>query len=142
MRWLGILSFICGCGRVGFSDRTAGADANVDTMIGSNAGICHTGTFGNPTLLATIATGSEEANPSLSPDELTMYFSSNRIGGQQRAIWMTTRASRSADFGAPTLVAELDSAADDRDPEISDDGLTIYWASTRAGMEDLFYATR
>lgn len=55
---------------------------------------------------------------------------------------MATRASRTDDFGAPSLVAELDSAADDRDPEIADDGLTIYWASKRLGNEDLFFATR
>ena len=143
MRSLACLALLCGCGRFGFSDRQADRDAAIDSAsISTDAGICHTGTFGNPVLLTTLATSSEEANPSISPDELTMYFSSNRVGGQQRAIWMTTRASLTDEFGAPTLVAELDSAQDDRDPEISDDGLTIYWASTRQGMENLFYATR
>lgn len=140
MRWLPILGLLSGCGRVGFSDRDADVDAT--DVRSSDAGICHSGTFGSPVLLATLATASEEANPSLSPDELTMYFSSNRNGGEQRAIWMTTRASLSDEFGPPTLVAELDSPEDDRDPEISDDDLTIYWASTRQGNETLFYATR
>lgn len=142
MRWLLLLSLVCGCGRFGFSDRQADVDAKIAVDVSSDAGICHSGTFGTPQLLATLATGSEESNPSLSPDELTIYFSSNRNGGQQRAIWMATRASLTADFGAPSLVAELDSAADDRDPEIADDGLTIYWASTRSGKENLYFATR
>lgn len=140
-RWYLAVVLLGGCGRLGFSDRQANLDAAADTISG-DAGICHSGTFGAPTLLATLATGSEESNPSLTPDELTMYFSSNRVGGQQRALWMTTRVSRADDFGPPTLVSELDSAVDDRDPEIADDGLTIYWASTRMGNENLFFATR
>jgi Tol biopolymer transport system component len=141
MRWLVTLALLGGCGRVGFSERTAEVDAASDG-VASDAGICHSGTFGTPVLLSTLATLSEDANPSLSPDERTIYFSSNRVPGQGRAIWMATRASGTDDFGAPTLVAELDSAADDRDPEIADDGLTIYWASKRLGNEDLFFATR
>lgn len=138
--WFPALGLLCGCGRWGFSDRQAERDAAADTL--SDGAPCQLGPFGSPVLLSSIATGSEESNPSLSPDELTMYFSSNRNGSQQRAIWMTTRAARTADFGAPTLVAELDSSQDDRDPEITDDGLTIYWASKRLGNEDLFFATR
>lgn len=142
MRWLPFLGLVCGCGRFGFTDRQADFDAAVAIDSSPDAGICHSGTFGTPVLLTTLATLSEDSNPSLTPDELSMFFSSNRNGSQARAIWVTTRASRTDDFGPPTLVAELDSAADDRDPEISDDGLTIYWASRRLGNEDLFYATR
>ena len=141
--WFPILGLICGCGRFGFSDRVGDHDAatSADAMSG-DAGICHTGTFGNPTLIASLSTLSEDSNPAVSPDELTMYFSSNRVPSQGRAIWVATRAARTDDFGTPSHSTEIDSAADDRDPEISDSGLTVYWGSTRMGGENLFYATR
>jgi len=140
------VAVLAGCGRLGFGDHATGDAARGDGRAGdvltSDAGICHTGTWSAPQLLAATATASEERGTSISSDELTLYFMSNRPGGQARAIWQTTRASTSDAFGAPTLIAELDSAQDDGDPSISDDGLTIYFYSQRSGSDANYYATR
>lgn len=53
-----------------------------------------------------------------------------------------SRSSASASSADAAASGSPIAKLDDRDPEISDDGLTIYWASTRQGSEDLFYATR
>lgn len=108
----------------------------------SDAGICHSGTWSAPRLVVETATSSEERGASISSDELTLYFLSNRNGGQMRAIWQTTRAARADPFGSPTLVSEVDSPTDDTDPEISADNLTLYFTSMRSGTDDLYWATR
>jgi hypothetical protein len=78
--------------------------------------------------------------PSLSADGLTLYFSGDysstpRPGGLGGAdIWMTTRVSRSAPWGAPVnLGAPVNSSERDFSPTISGDGLTLVFTSTRSG---------
>jgi Tol biopolymer transport system component len=133
-----------GCGRWGFSGRISD-DAAIDATSGdaaSDASICHSGTWGTPQPIASTITGSQESDPSITTDELTLYFLSNRSGGDLKAIWQATRASRSDEFGAPTLVSELDALQDDGDPEISPDGRTMYFHSNRAGTDLIYTATR
>lgn len=143
-RWL-CLGVVAGCGRLGFSDRATGdarADAPADLGT-TDAPICHTGTWGTPQPIASTVTVSEEVNPSVSPDELTLYFSSNQ-GGGTRKLWSATRASRSDPFGtpAPLVGTGLASTADDLEPEISSDGLTLYFTSRRSGSDAIYVATR
>jgi hypothetical protein len=137
----------CGCGRVGFDVSRAGGDAAADTAVAdvpvdARTPICHTGIWNSPVLLASLATGSEEADPSISPDELTLFFDSNRNTSLARAIWVSTRATTADPFGAPTRVAELDDAMDDYDPTLSSDGLEIWFGSLRSGTRELYKATR
>jgi Tol biopolymer transport system component len=141
--------FAAGCGRFGFGDRDAanrdaqlGDGSVIDVHLTSDGGFCHTGTWGTPQSLG-INTTSEERGPSFSSDELTVYFMSNRGGGQARAIWVATRASTAVPFGAATLIAELDSNADDGEPEIAADDLTLYFSSKRvANRDEIYWATR
>jgi Tol biopolymer transport system component len=140
--WLCVV-LVAGCGRWGFSTRSgddAASDGAADTI--TDAGICHSGAWSTPQLIANTATLSEESDPSISPDELTLYFNSNRSPGVGRAIWQSTRATKTDPFGMPTLVGEFDSPQDDRDPAISADGLTMYFMSTRSGVELIYVATR
>lgn len=75
--------------------------------------------FGQPVVLG----GLQGRTPTLSPDELTIYFSS------RGAILVAARAKRDEAFGPPSLVAL--SAPSPRDPngfsspDISSDGLTL-----------------
>ena len=72
-----------------------------------------------------------QADPTLTADELEMYFSSNP--NTDWDIWLVERASSTAPWGTPAKVDELSSASLDETPEVSADGLTIYLASDRAG---------
>jgi hypothetical protein len=88
-----------------------------------------------------------EFGPSLvETDEGTsLYFSSDGfdVGGDQD-IYMSRRAADGS-FGAPTLVAELSTAAHDFMPNVRKDGLEIVFNSNRAGGfggQDVYSATR
>ncbi|MGE0550523.1 MAG: TolB family protein [Kofleriaceae bacterium] len=59
----------------------------------------------------------------LSPDELTLYFSADDI-------YVATRATREAAFGAPVTLA-INSSEVDYDPYITPDGMTLVFGSAR-----------
>lgn len=85
-----------------------------------------------------------EADPWISGDGLTMYFTSTRNGSYD--IFRATRASGSASFDAPAAVAELNTSGVEDAPVVSADGLEIFFASDRAqtsnGRNDIWHATR
>ena len=83
-----------------------------------------------------------DAFPSLSPDELTMYYRSDMytLGGNR--IWMATRSSINEQFSNPTLVSGLDIGNYVSSPCILPDGLTIYFSQKIDGQFDLYRATR
>lgn len=87
-----------------------------------------------------------DGTPEISADGLTIYFMSSRAGGAGGPdIWYATRPRIDAPFGAPINLAEVNSAAGERGPAISADGLTIYFTSDRtggAGGADIWFATR
>ena len=88
--------------------------------------------FGSVSLFPPLAsTPASQADPTLTADELELYFSSNP--NTDWDIWVVKRASSSAQWLAPSQVAELSSDSLDETPEVSADGLTIYLASDRAG---------
>jgi hypothetical protein len=84
------------------------------------------------------------ANPTLAEDELMIIFSGyNLPGGQgQYDIWMATRPSRNTSFSNVTNLTEINSPATDVHPSASPDGLTLYFASDRNGIGQLFKAIR
>src|SRR5262245_15610804 len=60
-------------------------------------------------------------------------------------IYATRRTSVSEAWSTPVAVAELDSANAETTPEVTYDGLSIYFASARAatlGEKDIWRATR
>ena len=136
--WL-FIGLVAGCGRFGFADRTSDARSDIGLTDGA---ICHTGAWSAPQLVPGLATGAEENGPWISADETTIYFESNRVGGQARAVWMATRASKTDSFGTPTVVPNVDSAMDEGDPELTADGLTLYFLSRISGSDAVYVATR
>jgi Tol biopolymer transport system component len=88
--------------------------------------------FGPPSLFPPLANlNASQADPSLTADELELYFSSNP--NTDYDIWLVQRASSTAPWGTPARVDELSSTSLDETPEVSADGLTIYLASERPG---------
>jgi hypothetical protein len=77
----------------------------------------------------------QENYPSISPDGLAMYFDSNRPGGLGNTdIWVSRRATTGAPWGSAINVTPLNSVAMEKGLFVfSRDGLTIYFASARAG---------
>lgn len=84
------------------------------------------------------------ANPSLTPDELTIIFTATDVAGGLGGydIWMGTRADTGSPFGNFTNLTAINSSALDYHPRLSSDGLTVYFASLRSGTSQLFTATR
>lgn len=79
--------------------------------------------------------------PVVTPDELTIYFSTS--GGASGDMWMATRTSATDPFGAPTEVAGLNRPDSNEEPGwVSSDGCVLYFASTRTGNMDLYVAKR
>ena len=92
--------------------------------------------FGAATLhpALTIAPGSQ-ADPTLTADELELYYTTSTNTGGTYDIWLCQRDSTAVAWGACGKVVELSSdTALDETPEVSADGLTIYLASDRPGV--------
>ncbi len=84
--------------------------------------------------------GTNDKQPSLTADELTMFYRSDRSG--KGAIWMATRSSLDLPFSSPTLVSELGDNVSS--PCVLPDGLTIYFHAKLDGHStiDIYRATR
>jgi Tol biopolymer transport system component len=89
--------------------------------------------------------GTTDAGPSLSEDGLTLVFVSNRPGSLSSAVdlYVTTRASTTDAWSTPiNLGATVNSDAPDSAPDISCDGLRVYFHSIRSGNLDLWMTER
>ena len=68
---------------------------------------------------------------------LEIYFERNQD------LYFSTRASLAAPWSAPQPATELNSTVEEMSPELTPDGLTIYFSSARASAAlDVFVATR
>lgn len=98
----------------------------------------------NASPLTELNTFGEDGWPSLTDDELTIYFTSDAGGSLD--IWTATRASRAAPFGTARLVEVVNSPDEEYDPQISRDGKTLWFSSNRkTGVpfnHDIYVATR
>lgn len=76
-----------------------------------------------------------DSEPSISADGLTLFFASYRSGGLgDKDIWVTTRATTSAEFGIPqNLARPVNSRYEDGTPDISSDAATLFFHSFRPG---------
>ena len=88
-----------------------------------------------------------DANPSMSPDELSLYFVSQRAGGHGGSdIWVSHRATVHDPWGQPVnLGATINTASLEAGPTVSDDGHLFFFHSDRpggAGDFDLYVSYR
>jgi len=102
-------------------------------------------TFGTPTNLGpTVNSEFEEWGSSITGNGLEMYFESDRPGGEGTYdIWVSTRANKEDDWGAPTNLGPTINTPDwQTSPVISADGLELYfsdwdlWVTRRATVSD------
>jgi len=127
------------------STKDAPADAPADVV----AAACDLQKpFGTPSLVPNV--NSTDNDYGYVWNDTTMYISSYRSGGAgDFDLWIATRTDTSSPFGAPTVVplttGGLNSAKIDIDISLTSDGLTAYFATSRAstsGATDIWVATR
>ncbi len=95
----------------------------------------------------TLGSAAWEHTLNISPDSLSLYFSSDRPGGSgQMDMWVATRPDTDSPWGKPVnLGPTVNSSAWDLSARESADGLTLLWHSQRGGGlggQDIWMSTR
>lgn len=104
--------------------------------------------WGTPRNLGAMVNGTSfDHTANISPDNLSLLFSSDRPGGSGGMdMWIATRYSVDSPWGAPVNMGPtVNSSMWDLSPRVSADGLSLYFHSTRPGgrgSEDIWVATR
>jgi hypothetical protein len=88
------------------------------------------------------AFGASDAEASLTPDELQIFFTSDRAGGLGGDdIWWAGRPDTSSPFGAPVDLTSINSPYSDRMPVINGDTLLFSSDRNGSGGLDIYSAT-
>jgi hypothetical protein len=95
------------------------------------------GPFGPPTEVQELSSAGLEDDPTLTSDMLEIYFEREPADGGTSDLYVATRVRVLDPFDPPVPLAALNSSARDSAPEISGDGLTLYFSSARGGTNDL-----
>jgi len=99
--------------------------------------------FTNPTPVPELDGPTNDADPVLSADGLTVFWATDRPGGLgDLDVWQGHRSSPTAAFGELAPVASVNSAAFDAPSDVSADGCRLYMTSIRDGRPAIFVATR
>jgi hypothetical protein len=90
------------------------------------------------------AWGNRLTMPRLAPDELSVVFNAQDIGGGDGGydMWMAVRENPDSPFGDIRNLSELNTAANEGVGTLTPDGLTLYFASDRDGSMQIFRAIR
>jgi Tol biopolymer transport system component len=83
---------------------------------------------------------SSDQAPSVQADLLTMVLSRDTTGSFD--LYSATRADTPDPWGAATAISELVTAADERSPFITDDGLAIWFSAGLGTNNDIYVASR
>jgi hypothetical protein len=100
--------------------------------------------FDPPELVVELSVPAKTDNPSLTADMLEIFFTSERNGGPAD-IFVATRTERELPFGPAQRIDALSAPGVETSPAVSADGLTLWFASDRAGGAgnfDIWVATR
>jgi hypothetical protein len=84
--------------------------------------------------------GVEDGSPSLAPDGLTLFFTSDRM--ESFDVWTASRNTQDELFSRPVRNAQLSGAADEVNLNLSWDGREIVFSSSRDGTQSLWIASR
>jgi len=103
--------------------------------------------FDAPVPVGGVNTAANEEGAQLSPDELTIYFASDKAGGTGGLdLYVATRSSTASDFGSATPLGPLQSSSNDTWPSVTADGKTLVFSTWRPnntiGSAEIYIATR
>jgi hypothetical protein len=96
-------------------------------------------------LPGSVNTQYSERAPVVTPNELTLYYSSDRPDGDALGsfdIWVATRPSLAEHFSSPVNVGELNSSWLEEPTFVTADGCALYFASDRAGSLAMYVAVK
>jgi len=133
------VALLVGCGMESDRSITANLVANVTS---------HFSPWSEPENLgSTINTTFNEQGPTLSNDELSLYFGSDRPGGMGGFdIWVSQRACRACPWETPlNLGPPINTSSAETGPGLSIDGHLHFFRSTRpggAGLGDIYLSKR
>lgn len=123
-----------------FSSTRAGGSGGYDLW--QSTRLNKTALFRTPNVIANVNSGSDDSGPNLTTDGTIMVFASLR-NGTTNDLFTSTRAHPTDPWGAPTPLSTIDTTMyAEVHPNISPDGLTIYFQSTVNGNADLYTAHR
>ena len=125
----------------GAGGNASGAGGSPNDAAGNQTDAGQWTPFGPPQIVTGLRSDTDDVlDPSLTFEQLELYFASPT--GGQNDIWVSRRTVASDPWGPSTLVAELSSPQNDEDPEVSVDGLFMYFASDRGGAERIYMSQR
>lgn len=97
--------------------------------------------FGNPVRLGELASATDDVTPTtFTTGALVMYLSSVRTGTLD--LFRTTRASRTAAWAMPVLVAELQTSGTETEPTLTPGDTLMILSGDGPGGRDLYMTTR
>jgi hypothetical protein len=142
-RWLVAIA-VASCGRFRFDPR---ADGGANAADAADAAVprCDPAVpFGAPTPISELnIAGAYDSTITLTPDELTAYWYSDR-GNMADAfdLWTATRSDPGAAFTNITPMTALDSPEIDKEPGVTPDGSLLAFVSTRSEPNgDIYVST-
>ena len=137
-----------GCGQVANVTNHDAATIDTITAVDAPPPRCDlTKPFGTPTQVPGIHdSNADDVHATLTGDELTVYFGSNRGSAQGPFhIWKATRATKDSVFGAPVQLFDTFMQNGESNPSVTPDGNTIYfdagfviYTSTRSSAAVVF----
>jgi len=99
--------------------------------------------FTNPAPVAELDGPTNDSDPVITSDGLTLFWSTDRPGGMgELDVWQARRSSATAAFTDLAPVTAVNSPAFDSPSDVSADGCRLYLTSTRGGRTAIFVATR
>jgi hypothetical protein len=141
---------VSACGRfLFFCSTRPGGQGGYDILSAARASVSDD--WGIPVNLgAMVNSPTDDADPSISVDLLSLFFRSERSGGSGGSdLYVTTRATTEDPWSEPVnLGPTVNSTGNDSDPSISADGLSLYfstWQGPRPGGlggDDIWVTTR
>lgn len=121
-------------------------DAPADAAAGGPDGEPALSPFAEPRLIEALSDpDANDDDPTVTGDLLELFFNSNRSGNSE--LWVSVRESVDQPWGDPQPVegAGINTTSNETAPEVSTDGLTLYFSSNRTGglgSQDIFVTTR